>query len=277
MYYLTGTTGVCTKKDSVLVLVNPAPIANAGQGATICYGQNASLQALAGQQAYTWRPTTYLANINANTAAVIKPPNNITYNLAVTDANGCASLQDAQVTIQVTPAPKVFVGNDTSIAIGQLFVLEAIDVNSSGFNQYTWQPFNLLLNAAAQNTGIINITTNTLFSVIATTTAGCVGKDSIYIKVFTKPDIYVPTAFTPNGDGTNDVLKAIPVGIKTLNNFTVFDRYGHTVFTTTNAYQGWDGSISGKAQDTGSFVWVASGVDFNGRVLERKGVVSLVR
>jgi gliding motility-associated-like protein len=276
-YYLTGTTGVCTKKDSMQVLVKPAPIANAGQGSTICYGQSTTLLAAAGQQSYTWSPTTYLANINGATAEVVKPQSNITYSLSVVGTNGCASLQAAQVTIQVTPPPKVFVGNDTSIAIGEPFTIAAQDVNNSGFNQYTWQPSFLLVDAAAQNAIIKNATTNTLFSVIASTAAGCVGKDSIYIKVFTKPDIYVPNAFTPNGDGTNDLLKAIPVGIKTFNSFTVFDRYGHTIFTSKNAYQGWDGTINGAAQNTGSFVWLATGVDFNGRVVERKGAVLLVR
>jgi hypothetical protein len=131
-YYLTGTTGVCTKKDSMQVLVKPAPIANAGQGATICYGQNTTLQAATGQQSYTWSPTTYLANINGATAEVVKPQNNITYSLSVVGTNGCASLQAAQVTIQVTPPPKVFVGNDTSIAIGEPFTIAAQDVNNSG-------------------------------------------------------------------------------------------------------------------------------------------------
>ncbi len=276
-YYLTGTTVVCTKTDSMLVLVKPVPIPNAGQGTTICFGKNASLQAGAGQATYTWQPTTYLSNINGANADVLQPTKNITYSLAVIGANGCASLQDGQVTIKVTPPPKVFVGRDTSIAIGEPFVLQALDVNGSGFNQFAWQPFYLLNDATAQYPLIQNIKDNTIFSVIATTQAGCVGKDSIHIKVFTKPDIYVPNAFTPNGDGTNDVLLAIPVGIKAFAFFSVYDRYGQTVFTTTNAYNGWDGKNKNGILNTGSFVWVASGVDFNGRRVEKRGAVLLVR
>jgi gliding motility-associated-like protein len=276
-YYLTGTTGVCIKKDSMLVLVKPAPIADAGQGTTICFGKNASLQAGVGQLSYVWQPTTYLSNINGANADVIQPKNNITYNLSVVGVNGCSSLQDGQVTIQVTPQPKVFVGKDTSIAIGEPFVLQATDVNGSGFNQFAWQPFYLLNDASAQYPFIQNIQNNTQFSVTATTLAGCVGTDTVNIKVFNKADIYVPNAFTPNGDGTNDILRAIPVGIKLFNSFTVYDRYGYTIFNTTSAYNGWDGKNKNGILNTGSFVWVVSGVDFNGNLVERKGTVTLIR
>jgi gliding motility-associated-like protein len=276
-YYLTGTTGICTKSDSMLVLVKPAPIAEAGQGQTICFGKNASLQAGAGQLSYTWQPSTFLSNANAAFADVIKPTNNITYSLSVVGTNGCASLQDGHANITVTPPPKVFVGNDTSIAIGEPFILQALEVNGSGFNKFEWQPFYLLNDAAAQYPLIQNIKENTTFSLIATTAAGCVGKDSIRIKVFNKPDIYVPNAFTPNGDGKNDMLRAIPVGIKLFNSFTVYDRYGHTIFTTTNASNGWDGKNNGGILNTGGFVWVASGVDFNGRDIFRKGSVLIIK
>jgi gliding motility-associated-like protein len=276
-YYLTGTTGVCTKTDSVTVLVKPAPIPNAGQGQTICFGKNASLQAGAGQVSYAWQPTAFLNNPNAAFTDVLQPTKDITYNLSVVGANGCASLQDAQVTIKVTPPPKVFVGNDTSIAIGEPFILHAIDVNGSGFNQFAWQPFYLLQNAAAQEPLIQNIQSNTSFSVTATTAAGCVGLDSINIKVFTKPDIYVPTAFTPNADGLNDVLRAIPVGIKSFGYFTVFNRYGQRIFTTTDANKGWDGKNKDGGLYAGTYVWITQGVDFRGRVVEKKGVVVLVR
>jgi gliding motility-associated-like protein len=277
IYYLTGTTGVCTKTDSVTVLVKPAPIPNAGQGQTICFGKNASLQAGAGQVSYAWQPTAFLNNPNAAFTDVLQPTKDITYNLSVLGTNGCASLQDAQVTIKVTPPPKVFVGNDTSIAIGEPFVLHAQDVNGSGFNQFAWQPFYLLQDAIAQNAVIQNIQSNTSFSVTATTVAGCVGTDAINIKVFTKPDIYVPTAFTPNGDGVNDVLRAIPVGIRSFAYFTVFDRYGQLIFTTTEANKGWDGINKNGGLYAGSYVWITQGVDFKGRVVEKRGTVLLVR
>jgi gliding motility-associated-like protein len=276
-YFLTGTKGVCTKTDSVLVLVKPVPIANAGLGATICFGQNAMLQAAAGQAIYTWQPTTYLSSANNAISDVIKPKNNITYALSVVGANGCTSLQDGQVTIKVTPPPKVFVGNDTSIAIGEPLILQAIDVNGSGFNQFAWQPFYLLNDAAAQYPIIQNIQSNTMFSVTATTVAGCVGVDSVNIKVFNKPDIYVPNAFSPNADGNNDVLRAIPVGIKLFKFFTVYDRYGHQIFNTTDPNKGWDGKTNGSLNNTGSFIWITAGVDYTGRVVERKGAVVLVR
>ena len=68
-----------------------------------------------------------------------------------------------------------------------------------------------------------------------------VGEGSIKIKVYMGPEIYVPTAFTPNGDNLNDVVKAIPVGMKQFNYFVIFNRWGQKVFYTTDPSKGWDG------------------------------------
>jgi gliding motility-associated-like protein len=98
------------------------------------------------------------------------------------------------------------------------------------------------------------------------------------IKAFTsQADIFVPNAFTPNNDGHNDLLRAIPIGITQFKYFTVYNRWGQPVFTTTNASVGWDGTLSGNILPPGTFVWVAAGVDYTGRLVQRKGVVILIR
>ena len=95
--------------------------------------------------------------------------------------------------------------------------------------------------------------------------------------MFLKADIYVPNAFSPNGDGKNDVLKAIPVGIKIFKSFTVFDRFGQKVFWTSDANKGWDGKVNNSSSNTKSYVWIASGIDFKNNYIERKGSVLLIR
>jgi gliding motility-associated-like protein len=89
--------------------------------------------------------------------------------------------------------------------------------------------------------------------------------------------LFVPNAFTPNGDGHNDVLRVIPIGIRALNYFTVFNRWGQRVFTTTDPGTGWDGTVNGVLQPVGTYVWMAGGVNYKGEVVERKGVVVLIR
>ncbi|MBO9681681.1 MAG: gliding motility-associated C-terminal domain-containing protein [Flavisolibacter sp.] len=97
------------------------------------------------------------------------------------------------------------------------------------------------------------------------------------MKVYKGPDIFVPNAFTPNNDGRNDVLKAIPVGIKVFKYFVIYNRYGEKIFHSTNPSQGWNGNLNGRLQPNGVFVWYAEGEDVNGKLITRKGTVLLLQ
>ncbi|WP_066405852.1 gliding motility-associated C-terminal domain-containing protein [Flavisolibacter tropicus] len=92
-----------------------------------------------------------------------------------------------------------------------------------------------------------------------------------------KSGIYVPTAFTPDGDGKNDVLKVTARGMKTFKYFTLYNRWGEQVFTTTDPQKGWDGKVKGKQQASGSFVWMVECVGFDDKVYKQKGTVILIR
>ena len=102
--------------------------------------------------------------------------------------------------------------------------------------------------------------------------------DTIDIRIFkTAPDIFVPTAFTPNGDGLNDEFIPVAVGISRLDYFRVFNRWGNEVFATTQMKQGWNGTYKGIDQGADTYVWMVRGVDFTGRVVEKKGTMVLIR
>lgn len=88
--------------------------------------------------------------------------------------------------------------------------------------------------------------------------------------------IDVPSAFSPNGDQQNDVLKAIPHNIKRFRYLIVFNRYGEQVFYTNNPAVGWNG-IYREAEQRGTFVWVTSGMDWYDRLVLRRGTVTIVR
>jgi gliding motility-associated-like protein len=107
---------------------------------------------------------------------------------------------------------------------------------------------------------------------------GCFALDTVFIRVFkTDPDIFVPTAFTPNGDKRNDVLTPIPVGIAEFQFFRLYNRWGQLVFSTTEVGKGWNGLINGREQGSDTFVWHVRGVDYTGRVIDKKGATTLVR
>ncbi len=274
-YYVTATLGLCSKKDSVFVLVNPAPHANAGNDSTICYGADTRLLG-SGGVIYKWEPASYLSSTDTNNPRVTKPAT-ITYLLTVTDANGCVSLSKDDVVISVSKPAKLFAGNDTAVAINQPLQLNAVDVNNTGFVKYYWAPSTGLNDPFIKNPVAVLTAADVLFIVTASTANSCEGIDSIRIKTYKGPEIYVPTSFTPNGDGINDVLRAFPVGIKSFTYFKVFNRFGQMVFYTTNQQEGWDGRIKGSLQNMSSFVWIAEAVDYFGRKLQRKGTTTIIQ
>ena len=94
---------------------------------------------------------------------------------------------------------------------------------------------------------------------------------------FAMINIYVPRAFSPNNDGTNDLLKPILVGISTFHYFNVYNRWGNLIFTTQDPNQGWDGTFKGVPQPVETYLWIAEGIDENGHKVVQKGMTSLVR
>jgi hypothetical protein len=211
LYTVKATLGKCTKETSVEIIVNPAPIPSVQKDTSICYGQSVQLFGGGGIK-FNWIPSIYLNDATSSDPIVQTPKSSTTYSLNVVNDKGCQSLQYASVKVQVVPVAKVFIGNDTSIVINQPFQLLASDINNSGFINYHWSPSIGLNDVSVQNP-IAILNQNITYKVKATTANGCEGFGEINIKVFQGPEIYVATAFTPNADGLNDILKPIAIGI----------------------------------------------------------------
>ncbi|HEX6333845.1 MAG TPA: gliding motility-associated C-terminal domain-containing protein [Flavisolibacter sp.] len=268
-YYLAASLGGCTIYDTVVVNVNPAPVPNAGAGGTICFGQTFQLQGTNGVT-YSWTGAGLSDNTISNPVA--SPSQTTTYLLHVTDANGCSSLQPAAVTVNVTPPLTVIATPDTVAAMGDQFQLHA----SSAGTSYSWTPATGLSNPGIADP-VVTITGDITYTVTASTPQNCIGTATVVIKVYEGPELYTPKAFTPNGDGLNDIFRPFPVGIKKLNYFRVYNRWGQVIYSTSSLYDGWDGKIAGVEQQTGTFAWVAEGVTKDDRRITRKGVVTLIR
>ena len=162
-------------------------------------------------------------------------------------------------------------GPDLIAAAGQPVQLEA-----SGGVSYEWIPAIGLNNAFIYNP-IATLNSDQTYILKATTPGGCESYDQMTVRIYKGPEIYVPTGFSPNGDGRNDILKAFPVGISKFENFSVFNRYGQKIFSTDDYNKGWDGTFKSAKQNSGVYVWMASAVDFKGNKMFRKGTVMLIR
>ena len=106
---------------------------------------------------------------------------------------------------------------------------------------------------------------------------GCVVTDKQTVWLFSGSDVYIPTAFSPNGDGANDILKPLYVGISRIQFLRIFDRWGKLVFETSDMNKAWDGNLNGSPLPIDTYAWIVSGFGENGKEVLRKGNVTLIR
>lgn len=273
-YQLTARIGKCFATDDVTVYVAPYPYVNAGADEIICYNTQVQLNGSVVASDFFWKPQGSLTDPKILNP-VAHPPFTTNYILTATDTLGCP--KPAYDTVLVTVLPKVnaSAGRDTMIVAGQ-----PLQLNASGGENYLWTPPTGLNNVAINNPiASLNGSLDSIrYKVYVTNQEGCLDSASILVKVFrTVPKIFVPTGFTPNGDGLNDVLKPIAVGIKRIEYFRVYNRWGQLVFSTTINGHGWDGKIKGKEQNSNSYVWMIKAVDYLGKPVFEKGTATLIK
>jgi gliding motility-associated-like protein len=161
-----------------------------------------------------------------------------------------------------------------------VLVGEALQLIASGGSKYLWSPATSLSDPNIANpVAVYDGTADMIqYKVLVTDNIGCFDSTFVNVRIFkTDPSIFVPTAFTPNGDGKNDVVRPIAVGVSKIEFFRIYNRWGQLVFQTTRNGFGWDGKIGGKEQKTDTYVWVVEGVDITGKKLFAKGTVVLIR
>jgi len=261
---------------SGLVYVKQGAQPDAGADTSICFGTSYKLNGIGGS-AYQWSPSTYLSNSNiADPFFNAQLPGVFTYVLTVKDANRCNSIIKDTVILTVLPPVKIFAGRDTFIFINQPLRLDPIDLANNRLINYLWSPATGLNNPSIKNPVAI-LDHDMHYTVTVTTANGCIGSDDINIKVFAVADLYVPNAFTPNGDSKNDFAVVIPIGIKELKYFSIYNRWGQLVFSTRDSSIGRNGKFNGKELAKATFVWTAEATDFKGNLISRKGIVTLIR
>lgn len=273
-YTLNASYGPCSRQDDVTITVLTKPVANAGTDVTICDRDSTllvgSASNLSGTVNYLWTPKS---GVQVDTAAstYTYPGVTQTFTLTVRDNYGCNFLVTDKVLVTVRPPVPANAGKDTIAVLGQPHQLRA-----TGGSTYMWSP-TTPLSSPVSSTPLATLRNDTRFTVVVTDIAGCLGYDTVFVKVYNGPTYYTPNAFSPNGDGLNDIFRAIPVGIKTTEYFRVFNRYGQMMFETNQWLMGWNGRYLGKLQPAGVYVWILKGIDNTGKTIEMKGTVMLVQ
>jgi gliding motility-associated-like protein len=269
-YTVRSIIGKCSSTDNITITTIPYPTVLTRPDTTICYEDTVQLFASGGVR-YLWTPSNSLSAADIPDPLAF-PLTTTNYRVAVFDNKGCPKPSFDTVRVSVIPPVPAFAGNDTAIVLNQ-----PLQLNARGGTNYRWTPTNGLSNPNINNP-IARLGADFTYSVRVSTPEGCFAFDTINVKVFyTDPDIFVPTAFTPNNDKKNDLLKPIPVGVASMDYFKVYNRYGQLVFSTTVIGQGWDGRVSGREQNTGTYAWYVQGTDYLGRRIFKKGTSTLIR
>jgi gliding motility-associated-like protein len=159
---------------------------------------------------------------------------------------------------------------------GQKFEMTAL----GGGVSYLWKPVTGLANSNRQKTEayyLKNDPSKIFYTILIKDSVGCLNRDKQEVWVFDSPDVYAPTAFTPNGDNANDVFIPFYINIKTLQSFRIYNRWGNKIFETNDLKKFWDATIMGKQAPMETYTWIVECFDVNGRKLMRKGMVTLIR
>jgi gliding motility-associated-like protein len=273
-YNVTAIIGGCSATDNIVVTTVPYPVVNAGADFSICYNALAQLSGSTDGSSWQWSPARLLNN-PAILNPVSYPPRTTDYVLTAFDTKGCPKPSRDTVKVTVYPKMNVSAGRDTAVITGQPLQLLA-----TGGETYTWSPASFLSGALLANpVAVFNDPSPGIrIKVVAQSNEGCFDSAFVNIKVYkTPPTVFVPTAFTPNNDGKNDLLRPLGAGILNIDYFLVYNRWGQLVFSTNQNGVGWDGRIGGNQQASGTFVWVVKAVDYLGQPYLQKGTVTLIR
>ena len=257
-YVVIVSDGTCNDTVSVDVTVNAQPIASITGDINICEGESTTLTA-SGDGTFLWNTSETTSSIN------IVPTGNITFVVTVT--NNCGSDSDSVIII-VNSTPSISAGADQTINLGSSTPLMA-----TGGTSFIWTPSTGLscTNCASPDA---SPAVETEYIVFVTDANGCTNSDTVRIFVEVEFVIFIPDAFSPNGDGQNEELFVRGLGIENFV-FKLYDRWGQLVFETTDQNIGWDGTLKGTALNEGVFVYVLDGNFFGGETFEQKGNITL--
>jgi gliding motility-associated-like protein len=280
------TSAACPVPDSadssvvVQVLDSiPASLTISASSTDICSGDTVTFTALpingGSDPTYEWTVDQQYVGSHGNSFVSDSLYNGDIVSCLLLSGQACAAAAPSQdsITMTVKPTPKVFAGDDTVIIPGASVYLDpTITGNISG---YQWSPPTGLNNPSIPQ-AIASPDTTTTYQLTVGATDGFTAKGFLTIAI--SHPLKMPGAFTPNGDGINDIFRIPPSTPQKITSFSVFNRCGNRVFWTTDANVGWDGTAAGRPQPVGAYVWVIEYVDlFTRTAAVAKGTVVLMR
>lgn len=278
-YTVTATDQYgCSNSDSTQIQVIQPVILTATPDTFVC--KNSSVQLYAsGANTYLWDASSFINNVNVSNP-IVTPPSSTTFKVKGYSLYNCF-VDSANVYVEVKASPSVSFNSDTlQVMAGDQVTLQPI--YSSDVVSYLWTPGNYL-NCTTCANPVVTTTNDMKYTVQVQNQYQCAASDSVFVAVFCAAGkIYIPTAFTPNGDGKNDVFYVMGKGVKQVNHFRIFDRWGNIVFERYNcalndATVGWNGTYNGLRANIGTYIYEVQVQCDTGTVFNYRGTVVLIR
>lgn len=272
-YILEVTNDQCVLRDTVNINIVESPEISVSD-TEVCAGRSVNVSVTGNATDYLWVPATGLSD--PTIANPIASPTETTTYMVLGSFGTCAP-DTAFVTVEVFTAPEVEIVARPVFAQGESVQLNAVVTENRSYN-YEWIPADHLScdNCARP---LASPPGDMSYTVVVSEGNGCVDSatiDLIMLEGCSESTIVMPNAFTPNGDGENDIL--FVRGDANVQLFRVFDRWGELVFETNSISNGWDGRFRGQVLNRDVFVYYIEGIcDFDGSKIIKTGDVLLVR
>lgn len=257
----------CTSNQQVTLTFTNNLTMSANQQANVCFGGSFTPSFTSNATSFSWTPTTGVSN-PAILNPVLTPQNTTTY--TVTATLGTCTLQRT-VNMTVFPGVTVNAGPDGIVIAGDTYQMQG----SGSAGTYLWTP-----SSGLSATNILNPVATpantTTYTLRITTAQGCTGTDDVLLTVI--PYCVKPMeAFSPNGDGINDLWLITNGNCLTKAKAQVFNRYGSKVFESEDYKNNWNGTYKGKPLPDGTYYYIVSFQLLNGRVVLLKGNLTILR
>lgn len=281
-YYCTATNAFnCSVMDSNYIEVSIPFTASATlDNIYICQKERTNINVNPKGKRILWSPAAGLSDATIYNP-VIAPMQSISYTATLADSTGClTNISTAIVNVHVKSLPLAHAGPDKYYSLGTWYSFTP--TYSSNVISYLWTPaFLLNCSDCAKPDGIADYTQQYVLKVISD--SGCVASDSITIfEKYNGVTVYMPTAFSPNNDNLNDLFYPITRGVRTIKEFTIYNRQGKIVykgvnFLPGNKLYGWDGRYKGAIQEMGTYVFTIEAINEIGEIFFKKGSFILIR
>jgi trimeric autotransporter adhesin len=253
----------------VMVITNPAAIC---AGATTSIKDAAITAGSEGGLSYTYWKDANATNTLTNPEAVGAG----TYYIKGTNTAECFTIKPVVVSVNNTAAGTISPSSPATLCNGESIVLTA----SNGIT-YQWYKDGVEINGAT--TATYTVTQAGQYSVMINNGAcTALASNTVAVKYQVcvptgETRVFVPTAFTPDGNGENDVLMPYFINIRQLVQFKVYNRWGQQVFQTNSIGQGWNGTLKGTPQPAETYSWILECIDNDGKVIRQSGRSILIR